>query len=202
MKITWLKIKALPRSVRLSLLAAGVVIGLLLSLPAVEALHFVSTNDFCVGCHSMKTVDETFAESVHGGNNHQGFVADCGSCHLPTSNVVHELWVKGTAGMRHLFMEYVAGVEVLDHQEFHAKRTDFSYESSCLNCHRMIEPRATGIVTADSPISDKVHKLVFEFRDKEATFHCANCHFKEAHPGLRQKMRALNREQFIAEARQ
>jgi cytochrome c-type protein NapC len=199
-KNTWLKIKGLPLSVRLSLLAVGIAIGLLLSLPAVEAVHFVSTNEFCVACHSMKTVDETFSESVHGGNNNQGFVADCGSCHLPTSNVVHELWVKGTVGMRHVFMEYIAGTELLDHEDFHARRIDFNFESSCLNCHRRIEPRAKSDLTEDSPVSDQVHKIVFEFRDQEETFHCANCHFKEAHPGLKERMRTLQREQFIADA--
>ena len=202
MKKTWLRIKGLPRTVLLSLVAIGVAVGLLLSLPAVEAVHFFSTNEFCVGCHSMKTVKETFAESVHGGNNQQGFVADCGSCHLPTSNVVHELWVKTTVGMRHVFMEYIAGVELLDHEEFHAKRIDFNYESSCLDCHRKIEPRAKAQLTKDSPISDQVHKLVFEFREQEETFHCANCHFKEAHPGLREEMRSLWREKKIAEALQ
>ena len=199
-KETWFKIKSLPLSVRLFMLAVGIATGLLLSLPAVEAVHYVSTNEFCVGCHSMKAVDETFARSIHGGNNSQGFVADCASCHLPTSNVIHELWVKGTAGMRHVFMEYIAGTELLDHEEFHAKRIDFNYESSCLNCHRKIESRARTQLTEASPVSDQVHKLVFEYRDQEETFHCANCHFREAHPGLREEMRARWREKKIAEA--
>lgn len=202
LKNLWLSIKDLPRSVLLTLLAGGVGVGLLLSLPAVEVVHFFSTNELCVACHSMKTVKETFAKSVHGGNNSQGFVADCGSCHLPTSNVVHELWVKTTVGMRHVYMEYIAGTELLDHQEFHAKRTEFSYESSCLNCHRMIEPRARGPITPASPVSDRVHQVVFQYRDQEETFHCANCHFREAHPGLREEMRALWREKKIAEALQ
>jgi len=202
LKNAWLRIKGLPRSVLLPLLAGGVAIGLLLSLPATEMVHYFSTNEFCSGCHSMKTVKETFAESIHGGKNSQGFVADCGSCHLPTSNVVHELWVKGTVGLRHIFMEYIAGTELLDHEEFHAKRTTFNYESSCLNCHRRIEPRATGLVTSASPLSDQVHKIVFEYRDQEETFHCATCHFREAHPGLREEMRALWREKKIAEALQ
>lgn len=201
MKNPWQKIKHLPRSMILGVLAGGAVIGLLLSLPAIETVHLFSTNEFCVGCHSMKTADETFADSIHGGNNPRGFVADCGSCHLPTSNVVHELWVKTTVGLRDAFMEYIAGVEVLDHEEVHARRIEFNYESSCLNCHRMIEPRARGVVSENSPISDQIHRIAFEFREREETFHCANCHFKDAHPGLRERMRVLNRDQFIAEAR-
>lgn len=201
MKKIWLKLKDLPRSVFLSLLAGGVSIGLLLSLPAAEAFHFFSSNEFCSSCHSMTTVKETFAKSIHGGNNNQGFVADCGSCHLPTSNVVHELWVKTTVGMRHVFMEYIAGVELLDHEEFHPKRINFNYESSCLNCHRMIEPRAKRPLTKNSPVSDQVHKIVFKYREQEETFHCATCHFKEAHPGLKERMRQLTREKLIAETR-
>jgi cytochrome c-type protein NapC len=98
-------------------------------------------------------------------------------------------------------MEYIAGVELLDHEEFHPKRIDFNYESSCLNCHRMIEPRAEGPLTEESPISDRVHKIVFEYRDQEETFHCANCHFREAHPGLKERMRELAREALIAESK-
>lgn len=201
MREIWRRLKGLPRRVFLTLLAAGVAAGLLLSLPAAEVFHYFSSNGFCVSCHSMTTAKDTFAKSIHGGNNSQGFVADCGSCHLPTSNVVHELWVKTTVGMRHVFMEYIAGVELLDHEEFHPKRIDFNYESSCLHCHRMIEPRAKGPLTEESPISDRVHKIVFEYRDQEETFHCANCHFKEAHPGLKERMRELAREALIAESK-
>lgn len=193
-------IRNVPRRVMITLIAIGMAAGLILSLPTVEVLHYFSSNEFCTGCHSMTTAKETFAKSVHGGNNSQGFVADCGSCHLPKSNVVHELWVKSTVGMRHVFMEYVAGTELLDHEEFHAKRTSFTYESSCLNCHRMIEPRATEALTDTSPVSDKVHKIVFENREKEETFHCANCHFQESHPGLKDKMRQLTRAKLIKEA--
>jgi cytochrome c-type protein NapC len=195
-----LSLKHLPRKVFYTLLTAGVAIGLTMSLPAVEMVHYFSSNDFCTGCHSMTAAKESFARSVHGGNNSQGFVADCGSCHLPTSNVVDELWVKTTVGLRHIYMEYVAGTELLDHEQFHKQRNSFVYESSCLNCHKLIEPRAKAVHTEETAISDKVHKMVFDYRNKEETFHCANCHFKEAHPGLKENMRQLSRQKLIAEA--
>ena len=201
MKSLWRRIRELPRGLRRTLVMGGVVLGLLLSLPAVEVVHYFSTNAYCTSCHSMRFADESFAMSLHGGNNDQGFVADCASCHLPNSNIVHELWVKGVSGVRDVFKEYVVGVDVPDHESLHARRTEFAYESGCLGCHRMIEERATGPVTADSPVSDQVHRLAFEHRAQEKTFHCANCHFEEAHAGLRETMRAVSRERFIAEAR-
>ena len=60
------RIKELPSRARWLLIGGGTVVGLLLSLPAVEAIHYFSSNEFCTGCHSMKTVDETFADWVTG----------------------------------------------------------------------------------------------------------------------------------------
>ena len=34
------------------------------------------------------------------------------------------------------------GVELLDHKKWHAKRTEFVYESGRLGCHKLIKDRA------------------------------------------------------------
>ncbi len=88
------QIKQVKRSVKLAIVAAGIGIGLISALPATEVLHVFSTNEFCASCHTMKPMAETFSQSIHGGNNQHGFVADCIDCHPPKSNIVEELWVK------------------------------------------------------------------------------------------------------------
>ncbi|NLS11949.1 cytochrome C [Vibrio sp. SM6] len=166
---------------------AGIGIGALMALPAVEVLHVFSTNEFCGSCHTMEPMVETFARSVHGGNNSQGFVAECVDCHLPKSNVVETLYVKGTSGIRHLWGEYIEGKEVLDYEILHNKRTEFVYDSGCLDCHRGLEEKATNADTT-APIRDQVHQQAFANRQSDPDYQCASCHYDIAHPNLKHEM--------------
>ncbi len=130
---------------------------------------------------------KTFANSVHGGNNAHGFVAECVDCHMPKSNVVHELYVKGTSGMRHLWGEYVLGMEELDYDALHPKRTEYVYDSGCVNCHKDLERRASA-ATEDSKPSDWTHNLAFERKDTDPQWKCSSCHYDIAHPNLKLNM--------------
>lgn len=187
------QIRKIKGSILLVVAGAGVVLGLLLAFPAADAVHVVSTNEFCVSCHTMESVGETFARSPHGGNNSQGFVADCVDCHLPKSNAVHELWVKGTDGGRHVFMEFVMGMTELDYAEVHPNRHEYTYESACLDCHKAI-PGAAANLTESSPVRDQVHALAFANREESEAFHCAGCHYDVSHPGLKRVMQEKHYE--------
>ncbi|HGH6026610.1 TPA: cytochrome c3 family protein [Vibrio mimicus] len=195
MKALFEAIKNVKGAVLAVLLLAGTGLGLLASLPATEVLHAFSTNEFCASCHTMEPMAETFAKSVHGGNNSQGFVADCVSCHLPDSNVVEELYVKGTSGMRHLWGEYVLQMDALDYDELHPKRTEYVFDSGCVNCHRTLEDRAK-VATETSPISDQTHKLAFERKDTDKDWQCSSCHIDIAHPDLKRNMRLRQEEKM------
>ncbi|ENS5605211.1 NapC/NirT family cytochrome c [Vibrio mimicus] len=197
MKALFEAIKNVKGAVLAVLLLAGTGLGLLASLPATEVLHAFSTNEFCASCHTMEPMVETFAESVHGGNNSRGFVADCISCHLPDSNVVEELYVKGTSGMRHLWGEYVLQMDALDYDELHPKRTEYVFASGCVNCHRTLEDRAK-VAVETSPISDQIHKLAFERKNTDKDWQCSSCHIDIAHPDLKRNMR-LRQEQKMQE---
>lgn len=188
MKKLLASLKNVKRSVLVLLCGAGIGIGLLLSLPAVEAIHAMSSNEFCGSCHTMEPMVETFAQSVHGGNNSQGFVAECVDCHLPKSNVVEELWVKGTSGTRHLWGEYAKGMTALDYEKNHNNRHEFVYDSGCLNCHKGLESRAVKATQA-SPIADQTHKLAFEKKGADKDWQCSSCHYDIAHPNLKWEMR-------------
>ncbi|MDH5934338.1 cytochrome c3 family protein [Vibrio splendidus] len=181
-------LKGVKRKVIASLLVIGSGIGLLTALPATEVLHSLSSNEFCASCHTMEPMVETFANSVHGGNNSHGFVAECVDCHLPKSNIVEELYVKGTSGMRHLWGEYVLGMEELDYEALHPKRTEYVYDSGCVNCHRDLERRAS-IATEDGKISDWTHNLAFANKDNDPQWKCSSCHYDIAHPNLKENMR-------------
>ncbi len=175
------------RKVILVLLLIGTAIGLLAALPATEVLHALSSNEFCSSCHTMKPMAETFANSVHGGNNSQGFVAECVDCHLPKSNVVEELYVKGTSGIRHLWGEYVLRMEALDYKTLHPKRTEYVFDSGCINCHKDLERRAK-LATKDSKPADWSHQLAFERKATDSNWQCSSCHYDIAHPQLEANM--------------
>ncbi len=161
-------------------------VGLALALPASQTLRSLSKNEYCASCHIMEPVVETFAHSSHGGNNDSGFVADCVSCHIPKSNVVEELWVKGTSGARHLWGEYVTGMTELDYDRLHDMRTEYVYDSGCLSCHKDIEPRAIAAAKQDTPTpADWTHAIAFEKMDGDSDWQCSSCHIDIAHPGLK-----------------
>lgn len=181
-------IKQAHRSVKLAIVAVGIGIGLVAALPATEVLHAFSTNEFCGSCHTMEPMVETFEQSVHGGNNDHGFVAECVDCHLPKSNIVEELWVKGTSGTRHLWGEYVLGMESLDYQALHPKRGEYVYDSGCVNCHRNLESRAQD-ADENSAASDFSHNLAFNNKDNDPAWKCSSCHYDIAHPNLKREMR-------------
>ncbi|MCW8328379.1 NapC/NirT family cytochrome c [Photobacterium sp. SDRW27] len=192
MKSFLAQLGSVRRRVALFLLAVGLGVGLLSALPATEVMHALSSNEFCASCHTMKPMAETFKLSVHGGNNSQGFVAECVDCHLPESNIVEELYVKGTSGMRHMWGEYVLGMEELDYQALHDTRTDYVFDSGCESCHKALEQRAM-VATELSPVSDQTHSFVFARKDTDPDFQCSSCHYDIAHPDLKRNMR-LKRE--------
>ena len=170
------------------LIVVGGGLGLLSALPAVEVIHLFSTNEFCSSCHTMTPAAETFTKSVHGGNNNVGFVAQCVDCHLPDSNVVEELYVKATSGTRHMWGEFIVGMEALDYDELHPKRTEYVYDSGCVSCHQNLEKRAE-LATPDSSVADQTHQMAFARKDTDPDWQCSSCHYDIAHPGLKQDMR-------------
>lgn len=56
--------------------------GISIALAGAEFMHRTSTNDFCVSCHSMATVNEEYRQSVHY-QNASGVQAGCADCHVP-----------------------------------------------------------------------------------------------------------------------
>ena len=61
------------------------------------ALHATSDQEFCGSCHSMKPVQASFLEDIHGGASTKGVQALCSDCHLPQDNYISYLYVKAKA---------------------------------------------------------------------------------------------------------
>jgi len=80
----------------------GVVIGVVLTVVTVLASGFMiettNTDTFCVSCHIMTPFRTAWQQAVHGGQNPQGFAAQCVDCHLPHGNFFQFFMVKGKTG--------------------------------------------------------------------------------------------------------
>ncbi|CEO38969.1 pentaheme c-type cytochrome TorC [Photobacterium kishitanii] len=65
---------------------ALVLVGIGIAVSGIFAVHkgfeYASTNEFCVGCHTMKQNYEEYTQSVHF-KNASGVRADCVDCHQP-----------------------------------------------------------------------------------------------------------------------
>ncbi|MFV0431366.1 MAG: cytochrome c3 family protein [Alphaproteobacteria bacterium] len=164
-----------------------VLIGMGIALGIAETFHKIGNKDFCGGCHVMTPMVETWEQSVHGGNNEKGVVAECAACHTDHSSATAFTYVKVTSGLRDVINNalHKPGPEYFLNENNDASK--YVYDSGCLRCHEAI---------AESPsvreTTRNLHEQYFEHRDENPALRCANCHKEEiAHPGLEDKLREL-----------
>ena len=80
----------------------GLIVGIVLVTVTVLASGFMiettNTDTFCVSCHIMTPFRASWQDAVHGGQNPQGFAAQCVDCHLPHGDFFQFLTVKAITG--------------------------------------------------------------------------------------------------------
>lgn len=67
---------------KLSLLAVGLVAGIIVMAGFVSGIEWTNRTEFCVSCHSMVPNFKEYKESTHY-NNRSGAHAQCADCHVP-----------------------------------------------------------------------------------------------------------------------
>lgn len=164
-----------------------VLIGMGIALGIAETFHKIGNRDFCGGCHVMEPMAETWEQSVHGGNNDKGVVAECAACHTDHSSATAFTYVKVVSGLSDVISNtlHKPGPEYFLNENNDASK--YVYDSGCLTCHEAI---------AESPMVAEniraLHQMYFDGRDTNPNLRCANCHKEEiAHPGLKAKLREL-----------
>lgn len=111
-------------------------------LVADEFISATSDYDFCVGCHSMKPMNASYLQDIHGGNSSHGVQVGCTDCHLDHSSSAAYFIDKARTGIHDVYVEYVRGADDIDWVEKLNHRTRFVHDSGCLECHANLE-RAT-----------------------------------------------------------
>jgi cytochrome c nitrite reductase small subunit len=126
--------------------AVGIFIGLVIAAIVAGSYHLAGTPQFCASCHSMETVHSGWQQSKH-----KQFA--CIDCHLPDSNLAHQVGYKAAVGMRDLYYETLrsypdaikltaGGQEIVDgnclrcHFSTVEKTNMASGGASCVKCHR------------------------------------------------------------------
>jgi len=122
-----------------TLVAIGIVLGVVGLAGFDYALHATSTNEFCSTCHANDAAKEWRASFHH--NNRVGFVAGCADCHLPRefgpkmvrkTKAVKEVWGHFT-GVINTPEKYEAHRQAMAENEWARMRANGAQE--CRNCH-------------------------------------------------------------------
>ncbi len=126
----------------------GIVVLFLLivvSWMGIETSIEVSSHaDFCIVCHAMEPMVESYHDSVHGGNNPRGIMAACTDCHTDHTNVVTHLFTKARSGSHDIWVTMTRDESTLDWQAKREQHNAYVYDSGCLSCHRNLESVTAG----------------------------------------------------------
>lgn len=123
----------------------GGVVGAILTIIMILASGFMiettNTDTFCVSCHIMTPFRTAWQDSVHGGNNPQGFAAQCVDCHLPHGNFVQFFATKAKTGASDVFHNFTIDPYTYDWEGAAEKnRLKFTFDSACRRCHHNLTP--------------------------------------------------------------
>lgn len=157
----------------LSLIVLGGILGLLVSFGVAVGVHQTSGEKFCTVCHTMQPMADSYRADVHGGNNPDGFKADCVSCHLPHEGLATYLFAKAQTGLHDFRVENFGDPKSIDWEAKRKHAKHFVYDSGCMSCHVNLHEATTG-----NPKAFIAHKEYFEKRtDKK----CVECHKNVGH---------------------
>lgn len=143
------------------------------------ALELSSTEQFCIGCHEMRSnVYQEIQPTIHF-TNRSGVRAKCSDCHVPkdwTHKMARKMqaskevwgWIFGTIGTREKFL---AKRQELAEREWARFKANDSLE--CRNCHEF----ASMDFTRQSKRAADAHSTTLQRGEKT----CIDCHKGIAH---------------------
>jgi len=161
------------------ILIAVAVIGLLviISWMAMETgIEISSHADFCIICHAMEPMVDSYRDSMHGGNNPRGITAACTDCHVSHENIFAFFVGKAKSGTHDVWVTITTDESDLDWQAKRLQREEYVYDSGCLTCHQNLQA-----ATADKKFHDNYFNGVVETK-------CVACHEEVGHAGLNKQL--------------
>lgn len=158
-------------------LVAVLGLGVMASWAMVDTvIHATGDHEFCSSCHSHEPIGASYRESLHGGNNPDGWRASCSHCHIPQGNALHYLWVKGVHGVVDPTMEIIKDSYDIDWHGNRERRAEYVYDSSCMSCHLYLQEKSEG-----NPAAFRPHRRYFQAPESSS---CVDCHEHVGHARL------------------
>lgn len=106
-----------------------------------QGVHYTSTTEFCLSCHSMRTPGEEYKTSVHF-RNASGVRAECKDCHIPPG--VFPTLIRKTEALNDLYHTFISP-SIDTPEKFNAKRAELAQRewarmsannsAACKSCH-------------------------------------------------------------------
>lgn len=161
------------------LLALVLIVPLLSSLGWVLGEYVIartSDADFCISCHSMRPMADSYRLDVHGGHSVHGVRAVCSDCHLPQDSSFAFMFAYWRRLVGDGWVELIHGSTATNWEELRAERASYVYDSGCLSCHANLLdafPRTGDAFTA--------HESYFQ---AGMSMKCVTCHVSVGHTNL------------------
>jgi len=135
-------------------------------------VEVTSHADFCIGCHTMEPMVNSYHDDVHGGQNERGIVAACTDCHVSHENVFAHFAGKAQSGTHDAWVTLTRDESTLDWQAKREEHNNYVYDSGCLTCHQNLAAAAGG---------DSYHETYFAGKTGSQ---CVDCHAEVGHDNL------------------
>lgn len=162
----------------ISLVAIGIGVGWISLGGTVAVMHYTSSTEFCVSCHSMQIPYEEYQGSVHF-TNAKGIRAECADCHIPTDPI--DYFITKIRASKDIYHEFVTKkIDDEDKYEEHRmamaenvwKQLRTNDSATCRTCHDY-DAMDTYEQSAESA---KMHQYGIENNQT-----CIDCHKGVAH---------------------
>lgn len=163
-------------------LTVGIVLMAIIVLASGFMIETTNTDTFCVSCHVMIPFRTAWQGAFHGGQNPQGFAAQCVDCHLPHGNFYQYFITKAVTGIgdviHNLYIDPYS-YDWIGKADEHRQR--FTFDSACRHCHHVLTPPGMprgGFLAHRAYLRGDTQK------------HCSECHPHVGHHNLPDKVRA------------
>lgn len=156
----------------------GVVIGWITLGGTAAVMHYTSSTEFCVSCHTMEIPYEEYEGSIHF-TNAKGIRAECADCHIPSDPIGYV--ITKIRASKDIYHEFVTGkIDTEEKYEEHRMamaETVWSHmrandSATCRSCHTF-DAMDTYEQSEDAM---KMHEYAQEHNQT-----CIDCHKGVAH---------------------
>ena len=169
-------------------LAVGVALTVVVVLASGYMIETTNTDTFCVSCHAMTPFRDSWKQAVHGGNNPQGFAAQCVDCHLPHGDFVEYITAKAVTGTGDVIQNMTIDKAKFDWiGNAEKNRLKFTYDSACRRCHHQLDA-APGMPRGGF----MAHRAYLR---GDTTKKCAECHPHVGHKDMAEMVKRYFKQQ-------